>query len=169
VRRRSGAVLGAKGPTIRKQGWGTRHRALLLDREITVLRKLAITALLLLQVGCDMGANVATAKNVLPGRWFLNTETNCTYGKVSQDELIFYSNGTFDQHLRLPDRQVYDSTENKWTFLPRHNIALDSRWAFLAGAPIPKRESESLIVEFTHPPSIVIDPDNNCFYGKASE
>jgi hypothetical protein len=86
---------------------------------------------------------------------------------VASDELILNSDGTFDQHLRLTNGQTYNSTANRWSFAPAHNISLDSRWNFPADRATPVRESESLIVEFTQPPSILIDPDSNCFYSKS--
>lgn len=109
-------------------------------------------------------------KEEIPGRWILQTQRNCTYGPVKSDELTFHSDGTFDQKLSTFDGKMYQSSVNHWSLLNNsRNIALEARWNLPKGADVPRRESESLIIEATNPPSIVIDPDNNCFYQKVRQ
>jgi hypothetical protein len=129
-----------------------------------MLRKLAPIALVIVLASCDTGADPATAARVLPGEYAFRPNNGCTYGPVKSDQLILYPNGTYDQHLRLQDGRSFDSTGQKWVFISRHNIGMESRWDYPAGAKAPIRESDSLVVEFSKPPVIVIDPDNNCFY-----
>jgi len=116
--------------------------------------------------GCGRAISDANARRALTGRWLLNTNRNCTYGAVESDELILYEDGKMEQHLRLKDGRKFDSNSEHWSFIPKTNIGLESRWNFPAGAKAPSKESESLIVEFSKPPAIVIDPDSNCFYAK---
>ena len=56
--------------------------------------------------------------------------------------------------------------DGHWSFIPKFNIGLESRWDFRSGVKGPIKESESLIIEFGKDPLIVVDPDSNCFYSK---
>ena len=120
----------------------------------------------LLMLGCSRPPTVAEAKRELTGRWILNTKHNCTYGPVESDELLLHEDGRLEQHLKLKDGRVFDSTDGRWSFIPRTNVGLESRWDFRADVKQPVKGSESLIVEFGKDPVIVIDPDSNCFYMK---
>jgi hypothetical protein len=118
-------------------------------------------------LGCNHPPSEAEAKRQLHGRWLLNTEHNCTYGPVESDELLLHEDGRLEQHLKLKDGRVFNSTDGRWSFIPQTNVGLESRWDFRSDAKEPIKESESLIVEFGKEPVIVIDPDSNCFYMKA--
>lgn len=120
----------------------------------------------LLMLGCGRPPTVVEAKRELTGRWTLNTKHNCTYGPVESDELLLHEDGRLEQHLKLKDGRVFDSTDGRWSFIPRTNVGLESRWDFRADVKQPVKGSESLIVEFGKDPVIVIDPDSNCFYMK---
>ena len=100
------------------------------------------------------------------GAGFLNTERNRRYGAIESDELVLFPDGRMGQHRKLRDRRAFDSTNERWSFMPKANVGLESRWSFPADAKRPTKESESLIVEFGRRPVIVIDPDSSCFYMK---
>jgi hypothetical protein len=131
-----------------------------------MLRTITVLLCGLLTIGCNRPPREAEAKQELVGRWLLNTEHNCTYGAVESDELRLYPDGRMEQHLKLRDGRTFDSQNERWSFLPKTNVGLESRWNFPAKAKAPIKESESLIVEFGKQPVIVIDPDSNCFYMK---
>jgi hypothetical protein len=111
--------------------------------------------------------NEAEAKRELRGRWLLHAERDCTYGPVESDELLLHEDGRLEQHLKLKDGRLFNSTDGHWSFIPTTNVGLESRWDFRSDVKDPIKRSESLVVEFGKEPAIVIDPDSNCFYLKA--
>lgn len=131
-----------------------------------MLRTVTVLLSGLFLFGCNRLPNDAEAKRQLTGRWLLHTERNCTYGPIESDELRLHQDGRMEQHLKLKDGRTYDSDNERWSFIPKTNVGLESRWNFPAQAKVPTKESESLIVEFGREPVIVIDPDSNCFYMK---
>ena len=133
-----------------------------------MIRPCTIIALLCISVvfGCNRPPSEPEAKRELTGRWLLNTKHNCTYGPVESDELLLHEDGRLEQHLKLKDGRAFDSTDGHWSFIPKTNVGLESRWDFRADVKEPVKGSESLIVEFGKETVIVIDPDSNCFYMK---
>ena len=125
-----------------------------------------LAACALLFAGCNHRIDRPEAEKQLTGRWLLNTQRNCTYGPVESDELILHKDGRLEQHLRLKDGRAFKSMDGRWSFIPRTNVGLESRWDFRTNAADPVRESDSLVVEFGREPVILIDPDSNCFYEK---
>jgi len=121
----------------------------------------------LILIGCNRPPNEVEAKQQLTGRWLLNTERNCTYGPVASDELVLHQDGRLEQHVKLKDGRTYESQNEQWSFMPKSNVWLQSRWTFPADAKAPYKETQSLVVEFGKEPAIVINPDSNCFYMKA--
>ena len=71
-----------------------------------------------------------------------------------------------EQHLKLKDGREFQSASEHWSYIPRSNVGLESRWTFYANTQTPTKESESLVVEWSKPPVILINPDSNCFYMK---
>ncbi len=69
-----------------------------------------------------------------------------------------------EQHLKLRNGKKYDSVQEHWEYLPDHSISLDRRLTVTdpqnAGTP----QLEVLIVEFSQPPVILLNPHQNCFY-----
>lgn len=116
--------------------------------------------------GCNGRLSEADAKKELTGRWLLNVEHNCRYGAVEKDELVLHEGGRMEQHLKLKDGREFRSENERWSFVRESNVSLESRWSFPADSKAATKESESLIVEFSKQPVIVLDPDSNCFYMK---
>jgi len=91
------------------------------------------------------------------------------YG-LKSDTLVLHSDGTLDQFTVAQDGRRFEATGQHWKFSPPNSIELDQRRNFfttqrykdLLGVP----EFESIIVEFSSPPSIVFNPDSDCFYTK---
>jgi hypothetical protein len=133
---------------------------------LSLLRVVTAISCFCFALGCNRPVDEAEARRQLSGRWVLNTERNCTYGAIESDELVLFPDGRMGQHLKLRDGRAFDSTNERWSFMPKTNVGLESRWNFPADAKAPTKESESLIVEFGRRPVIVIDPDSNCFYMK---
>jgi len=73
-----------------------------------------------------------------------------------------------EQHLKLLNGKKYDSAQERWEYLPDHSISLDRRLIVsdpqYAGIP----QLEVLIVEFSQPPVILLNPHQNCFYERFS-
>jgi len=125
-----------------------------------------IFVLSIFAIGCASRPTETEARRQLSGRWLLDTKHDCNYGPVKSDELLLREDGRLEQHLILKDGRTFDSTNGHWSFIPKSNVGLESRWSFRTEAEGPVKTSESLIVEFGKTPVIVIDPDSNCFYWK---
>ena len=97
----------------------------------------------LLIFGCNRSPTVAESKRELTGHWILNTKHDCTYGPVESDELLLHEDGRLEQHLKLKDGRVFESTDGHWSFIPRTNVGLESRWDFRADVKEPVKGSES--------------------------
>jgi hypothetical protein len=73
-----------------------------------------------------------------------------------------------EQHLKMLNGKSYDSVQEHWEYVADRSISLDRRLTVTdsqyAGIP----ESEVLIVEFSEPPAIVLNPDQDCFYERFS-
>ena len=131
-----------------------------------MLRTVIVLLCGLFVIGCNRQPSETEAKRQLTGRWLLDTKHDCAYGPVASDELLLHEDGRLEQHLKLKDGRLFNSTEGHWSFIPKTNVGLESRWDFRTDVKEPVKGSESLIVEFGKDPVIVIDPDSNCFYSK---
>src|SRR5579864_7309826 len=106
----------------------------------------------------------------LSGHWTMVFGRECKDYGLKSDTLVLHADGTFDQVVIAQDGRHFDATGQHWKFLPPHSIELNQRRNFfttqnyknLVGVP----EFESIIVEFSSPPSIVFNPDSDCFYTK---
>ncbi len=83
---------------------------------------------------------------------------------IESDKLILHSDGRLEQHLKLLNGKHYDSAHERWEYTPDNGVFLDRRLTASAGTP----ELEGLIVEFSEPPAILLNPDQDCFYQKIS-
>jgi hypothetical protein len=96
--------------------------------------------------------------------------SDCKDYGLKTDTLVLRSDGTFDQYTVAQDGRHFETIGQHWKFTPPSSIELDRRRNFfttqhykdLVGAP----EFESIIVEFSSPPTIVFNPDSDCFYTK---
>jgi hypothetical protein len=131
-----------------------------------MLRTVIVLLCGLFLFGCSRPPSEAEAKRQLTGRWLLDTKHDCTYGPVESDELVLHQDGRLEQHVKLKDGRTYESQNEQWSFMPKTNVWLQSRWTFPGDAKAPYKETQSLIVEFGKEPVIVINPDSNCFYSK---
>lgn len=106
----------------------------------------------------------------LPGQWSLVFGSDCKDYGLKSDTLVLHPDGTFDQITVTQDGRRFDAMGQHWKFSPPKSIELNQRRNFftaqhhkdLVGTP----EFESIIVEFSSPPSIVFNPDSDCFYTK---
>ncbi len=130
--------------------------------------RIALGALVFaLQLGiasCRKTPNPAEAHNLLTGEWRLVVRSDCAHWGIDSDTLILRADGTMEQHLKLRNGKKYDSVQEHWEYLPDHSISLDRRLTVTdpqnAGTP----QLEVLIVEFSQPPVILLNPHQNCFY-----
>jgi hypothetical protein len=133
-----------------------------------ILFGVVATSALLGTAGCRRTPSPEEAHKLLTGKWRLVVKSSCKHWGVDGDMLILRSNGTMEQHLKLLNGQLYDSVQQHWEYLPDHSISLDRRLVVsdpqYAGIP----RSEVLILEFSDPPVILLNPHEDCFYERFS-
>jgi len=129
---------------------------------------LALALLLLGLNACKKTPSPEQAHRLLVGKWKLVVRSDCEHWGVESDTLILHYDGTMEQHLRLLNGRKYDSAREHWEYLPDHSISLDRRLTVSdpqnAGIP----QLQVLILEFSDPPAIVLNPSENCFYERFS-
>lgn len=125
-------------------------------------------ALLLGTTSCRRTPNPAEGHKLLTGKWRLVVKSDCAHWGIDSDTLILHPDGRMEQHLKLLNGKKYDSAQERWEYLPDHSISLDRRVTATdpqyAGIP----QLEVLIVEFSQPPVILLNPHQNCFYERFS-
>jgi hypothetical protein len=134
--------------------------------------RIALGALVFaLQLGtasCRKTPSPEEAHKLLTGEWRLVVRSDCAHWGIDSDTLILHADGTMEQHLKLRNGKKYDSVQEHWEFLPDHSISLDRRLTVTdpqnAGTP----QLDVLIVEFSQPPVILLNPHQNCFYERFS-
>ena len=121
-------------------------------------------------VGCTQKRTPAEARALLVGEWNLHIGSDCADYDIASDKLILHSDGTLEQHTVSKRGFHYDAPAEKWDYLPEHSVSFDSRKNFFNSQPanefVGAKMGESLLVEFTTPPVILLNPDQNCFYTK---
>jgi len=129
---------------------------------------LALGLLLLALTACKKTPSPEQAHRLLTGRWHLIIKSDCKDWGIESDTLILHSDGSMEQHLKLLNGKKYDSLREHWDYLPDHSISLDRRLTVSdpqnAGIP----QLQVLILEFSGPPAIVLNPGENCFYERFS-
>ena len=128
----------------------------------------AVIAVLLGTAGCRRTPSPEEAQKLLTGKWRLVVKSDCKDWGVDGDMLILHSDGKLEQHLKLFNGKHYDSDKEHWEYLPDHSISLDRRLVVSdpqhAGIP----RSEVLILEFSDPPVILLNPHEDCVYERFS-
>jgi hypothetical protein len=128
----------------------------------------AVIAVLLGTAGCRRTPSPERAQKLLIGKWRLVVKSDCNYWGVDSDILVLHSDGKMEQHLTLLNGQHYDSVHEHWEYLPDHSISLDRRLVVSdpqhAGIP----RLEVLILEFSDPPVMLLNPHEDCFYERFS-
>ena len=138
----------------------------------TMLQKIMLLCLLTYTISC-CGCKRRPPKDPiaeLSGKWSMVFGSSCKNYGLKSDTLVLHSDGTFDQFTVAQDGRRFEATDQHWKFSAPNSIELDQRRNFfttqryqtLVGVP----EFESIIVEFTSPPTIVFNPDSDCFYTK---
>ena len=129
---------------------------------------LLLSLILLLAAGCSRQRTPAEAKTLLVGDWNLHIGSDCEGYDVASDKLILHSDGTFEQHTVSKRGYRYDASAEKWDLIDDHSVSLDSRKDFFNSQPenefVGLRRGEVLLVEFTTPRVILLNPKQNCFY-----
>jgi hypothetical protein len=132
------------------------------------LPALLLTGVLFGTLACRRTPNSEEARRLLAGKWRLISRHDCKHWDVDSDVLILHSDGRMEQHLKMLNGKSYDSVQEHWEYVADRSISLDRRLTVTdsqyAGIP----ESEVLIVEFSEPPAIVLNPDQDCFYERFS-
>jgi hypothetical protein len=139
-----------------------------------MLRKIILLCVVICVIDCS-GCKKGPPKDpiaTLSGQWRMVFGSDCKDYGLQSDTLVLRSDGTFDQLVVAQDGRRFEATGQHWKFTPPNSIELDRRRNFftpqrykdLVGVP----EFESIIAEFTSTPSIVFNPDSDCFYAKTT-
>ena len=136
----------------------------------TIMMLAVFILLLSFTLSCRRNATPDEARALLAGEWQLIIASNCRDLGIASDKLLLNLDGKMEQHAILSDGQHYDSVTERWQYLPDNRIELNERFnvsrAEGNGGSGTEKRFEILIVQFTNPPSILLDPDKNCFYQK---
>ena len=110
----------------------------------------------------------------LVGDWDLLLRHDCENYAIRSDHLTLHADGTFDQHSVLKDGQKVESTGQHWRYLEKDSVALSTRrdWEPHSDPNLKKstdvqpqiagiNENEVLIVHFSSPPEILLNPDSD--------
>ena len=148
-----------------------------LDGEITMLRKLStFLALCALCSGCWRHTQIiGEHPRELVGTWKLSIRSSCSEYGLTSDNLILRLDGTFDQHVILKDGRRLDALMQRWRYEPGSDYAhltLDKRLEFFTPEHFSTRMGEGvstfevLLVDVRSEPTILLNPDSDCVYGK---
>jgi|SRR5208282_4128610 len=118
--------------------------------------------------GCKKAPNPDEARKLLVGQWRLVVMSDCQDWGIDSDTLTLHSDGRMEQHLRLLNGKKYDSAQEHWEYFPDHSISLDRRLSVSNPQNAGTSRAEVLILEFSDPPVIVLNPHQNCFYERFS-
>jgi hypothetical protein len=139
--------------------------------QLSKLNTLVVLLLMCQWVACSKQMTREEAKNQLAGEWMLVVKSDCENFGIRGDKLILHQDGRLEQHLEMTNAKTYvSSVDSKWSFLPRNSVSFDERFNVTKsnGEITVEKRHEILIVEFTNPPSILLNPDMNCFYQRHS-
>ena len=117
---------------------------------------------------CSSNQNQVLSRNTLAGTWQLRIGSSGSSRGVISDRLVLYSDGRLEQHA------VYGSGN---ATMPLTNIGMSNltnryllrNWLDLTDNPTGKPTFAVLLVETKHPPTILVNPDRNCFYLKETK
>jgi hypothetical protein len=135
------------------------------------LKSLIVLLLGCLCAGCYKPVTPDDGKNQLAGQWILIVKSSCSDLGIRSDKLVLHRDGRLEQHLEMISGERFDSSaDSKWSFIPGNSLSLDERFNVAkSGAKVSiEKRHEILIIEFTKPPSILLDPDQDCFYQRVS-
>lgn len=118
----------------------------------------------------------------LTGTWELQIGHDCQDYPLQSDMMVLHSDGTFDQHTVIKDGRRVDSMAQRWAYMDKDSVSLDKRrdWDTHSDPSLSKPENRTnsnsegkaelqvLIVRFSSPPVILINPDSDCVYVKAA-
>jgi len=105
----------------------------MLQRLILSLTLLVVV--LMLGVSCSHAPTVSEANRLLEGRWELALGHDCRDYGIRSDNLILHSDGRLEQHFVSAYDQRYDSTSERWSYLPDDAVNFDTRRDFFAKQP----------------------------------
>jgi hypothetical protein len=87
---------------------------------------------------------------------------------VEFDRLILRGGGVLEQHTVLKSGLRYDSSTEKWAFIPPDRVMLDARKDFFSGQSqdqlVGAKRKEVLLLALTHPKVIFLKPKSDCYY-----
>jgi hypothetical protein len=127
--------------------------------------RMMVRLLLVASVGCNRTPNGDTATKDLVGTWTFQSGSGCKYG-VASDVLEIRQDGSFVQRTVPLGSVDATLTQGRWAYSEPRGISLDKRFHVPAQGTV-ERRSEILVVEFSSPPIILLDPDSNCFYERS--
>ena len=158
------------GLTRRRYIGRDRQGAIYMDRQFAMLWQLRVCALAVIVAylcACSSNRNQALSRNTLAGTWQLRIGSSCSSRGVISDRLILYSDGRLEQHAIYGSEKRYDALDQHWDVMPDKSVSLRN-WLDLTDNPTGKPTFAVLLVETKDPPTILVNPDSDCFYLKES-
>ena len=120
--------------------------------------------------GCEHQQSEQEAQALVVGEWSLTIGRDCSNYDVASDKLVLHPNGTLEQHTVSKRGFRYDAPAERWKYSSENHVVLDSRKDFFNSQPQNEfagvRRFEVLLVKFTSPPTILLNPKSDCFYTK---
>jgi len=141
-----------------------------MDTQFAMLWQLRVCTLAVVVTclcACSSNQNQVLSRNTLVGTWQLQIGSSCSSRGVISDQLIFYSDGRLEQHAVYGSGKRYDALDQRWDVIPEKSVSLRN-WLDLTDNPTGKPTFAVLSVEIRRPPTILVNPDSNCFYIKES-
>jgi hypothetical protein len=119
-------------------------------------------------LACKQTPTAEDAHRLLSGKYRLVVRHDCEQWGVDSDTLVLHADGRMEQHLKLRNGKSYDSVQAHWEYIPDHSVSLDRRLVISDPQNAGMAQLQVLIVEFSDPPVIVLNPDEDCFYERYS-
>lgn len=126
--------------------------------------------LLSLIVGCHK-SSPADRRQALVGTWQMVLGHDCQDYHIKSDTLNLNADGTFIQVVVADDGRTCRSGVEHWTYRYPSSIEFNRRRDFLVSQTsrdlVGTPEFEILVVQYSSPPVIVLNPHTDCAYAKS--
>jgi hypothetical protein len=116
--------------------------------------------------GCRSRLSPEQAKQRLVGRYALSIGHDCASSGVRSSTVVLRPDGTYDQHIEFTSGEVVDQIGHAWSYdggVHFRNFRITATAEIQKHAPATEA---SLLVEFSHPVVILLDPSSDCFYSQ---
>jgi hypothetical protein len=132
------------------------------------LRTLLLCLNLAFLCACSRKPSAKEGRAKLVGHYQLHIGSSCAENGIEFASLTLDPTGKYGQEGKFKNGTSYKIGGKKWEYNGDGNIWLDGLRVgkSLEISPEAEMTNASLIVEFSQSPSILLDPDANCFFEK---